>query len=73
MNNIAIINTGAKGSTGKIARNLYADLKKKKYNVSFYFGHGVNEGNPDFYVIDNKFERYWHSACLLYTSDAADE
>lgn len=62
MNNIAIINTGAKGSTGKIARNLYADLKKKKYNVSFYFGHGVNEGNPDFYVIDNKFERYWHSA-----------
>lgn len=62
MKNIAIINTGARGSTGKIAKNLYADLKDKGYNVTFCFGHGVNEGNPEFYVIDNKLDRYWHSA-----------
>lgn len=61
MENIAIINTGSKGSTGKIARNLYHDLKKKGYNVTFCFGHGTDENNPDFYVIDNKFDRYWHS------------
>jgi glycosyltransferase involved in cell wall biosynthesis len=61
MLNIAIINTGSKGSTGKIARNLYHDLKQKGYNVTFCFGHGVDEWNPDFYVIDNKYDRYWHS------------
>ena len=61
MKNIAIINTGSKGSTGKIARNLYHDLKEKGYNVTFCFGHGTDENNPDFNVIDNKFDRYWHS------------
>lgn len=61
MKNIAIINTGSKGSTGKIARNLYHDLKEKGYNVSFCFDHGKDESNPDFYVIDNKLDRYWHS------------
>ena len=61
MKNIAIINTGACGSTGKIAKNLYSDLKAKGYNVKFCFGHGTDEGCQDFYVIDKKVERYWHS------------
>ena len=77
MKNIAIINTGARGSTGKIAKNLYADLKDKalKYlnefltQYEFYYNKGKYSLNNCMEVINFCNECYDDKDVFDYAED----
>ena len=53
MKNIAIVNLCDDMSTGKIAMNLYHDLKDKGYNTYFYYGSGPLHDDPCIIRIDS--------------------
>lgn len=60
--NIAVINTGNWGSTGKIARNLCQNLRKEGYRTLFCHGHGEKGSDISDYKISSKFDRFIHTA-----------
>lgn len=59
MKNIAIINNGDNGSTGRIAINLYSELKQRGYNALFCYGRGA-KSHDDYYRIDSRFSLIIH-------------
>ena len=60
INKVAIINSVAEKSTGKISYGLAKYLKKSGIDTIFCYGYGKRLNDPDTYRIDNKYERYIH-------------
>lgn len=60
-NRIAIINSVADKSTGKIACGLLKYFKKRGVSVIFCYGHGKLIRQDDLYRIDSELEHYYHA------------
>lgn len=61
MKNVAIINNGAKGSTGRIAINLHNTLLSQGYSSKFCYGRGILSDNDTWYLIQSSFDLKAHA------------
>ena len=64
---VAIINSVANKSTGKICSGLLRHLNDSGIIAVFCYGYGEKIANSNMYRIDCKFERYFHVLCARIT------
>lgn len=67
MKNIAIINVGNDGSTGKIAINLLGYFSQNKYNTTFYYGRGCKENSSNQVRFESLVEVLFHALAARIT------